>query len=301
MALVTALLNVYPLQILLIALKGLRMKTLLSFFLLALVSVHCLAESLIVGAGQKMTITAAQQSLTLDRLVMEDNSTIDFAPDVRRWEVFAREASFGNNTTINGHGQDGSHGQDGKANTGDCKNVDSKDLAATDGQAGHDGVGIEMRLGIIHFKSLQIDVGGGNGGKGGNGGSVQGTGCKGIAGGNGGNAGAGGNGGHVLIAYWSASQDGYIPISNYGTGIQITISGGKQSTPGQGGKGVEGAVSKEIKRGNKGQTFGYQTAEPGKPGMPGKQASAGSEGTFLVRPVTNAEMAKQVVYAPKQK
>ena len=92
------------------------MKTLLSFLLLSLLSINAFAESLVVGAGQKMTITAARQSLTLDSLVMEDNSTIDFAPDVSHWEVFAREASFGNNTTINGRGHDGVNGQDGKAN-----------------------------------------------------------------------------------------------------------------------------------------------------------------------------------------
>lgn len=278
------------------------MKTFTAFALLSLVSATALADSLIVGAGQKITITAAQQSLTLDKFVMEDNSTIEFAPDVNRWEVFAREASFGNNTTINGRGHDGANGKDGQASAS-CKNVNASDLSATDGQAGHNGVGIDMRLGIIRFKSLQIDVGGGNGGQGGKGASAKGGGseCKGLAGGNGGNAGNGGSGGHVLIAYWSASQDGYIPISNYGTGIQITIDGGKSSTPGQGGEGIRSGVTKEIRKGAQAQSFGHKEVEPGKPGMPGKQATGGSEGTFLVRPVTNAEMAKQVAYTPKQK
>lgn len=283
------------------------MKTLTSFVLLSVLSLSAFADnSLIVGAGQKITITAAQQSLTLDRLVMEDNSTIEFAPDVTHWNVFAREASFGNNTTINGRGHNGSDGKDGttiKIAEGDCSKAPSSAANTVNGEAGHNGVGIEMRLGITRFKSLQIDVSGGNGGKGGKGASVQGgSSCKGLTGGNGGDAGNGGHAGHVLIAYWSASQDGYIPISNYGTGIQITIDGGKAGTPNQGGEGAKSmSLNKEIKKGAKAKSFGRETTEPGKPGMPGKQGKNGDEGTFLVRPVTNADMAKQVVYAPNKK
>lgn len=297
--------NVYALQLFLLILKGRIMKTLPSFLLLTLLSTVTLADnSLVVGAGQKITITAAQQSLTLDRFVMEDNSTIEFAPDVTRWDVFAREASFGNNTTINGRGHDGGNGSDGKAAniSSDCSKA-SAVLNANNGEAGHNGVGIEMRLGITHFKSLQIDISGGNGGKGGKGASIQSSSaCKGLAGGNGGNAGDGGNAGHVLIAYWSASQDGYIPISNYGTGIQITIDGGKASASGQGGEGTANSnTSKEIQHGAKAQSFGRDIVDPGKPGMPGMQGKNGSEGTFLVRPVTNADMAKQITYTPNKK
>lgn len=272
-------------------------KVLLSILLItALPTITWADNSLVVGAGQKITITAAQQSLSLDRFVMEDNATIEFAPDVTRWEVFAREASFGNNTTINGRGHDGKDGKDGA--TVSC----AANSSAGNGEPGHNGVGIDMRLGIVQFKSLQINVSGGNGGKGGKGASAQrGADCKGMVGGNGGDAGAGGNGGHVLIAYWSASQDGYIPISNYGTGIQITIDGGKASIPGQGGEGVKSALqNREIQHGAKSQSFGREESAPGKPGMNGKQAQDGSEGTFLVRPVTNAEMAKQVVYNAKK-
>jgi hypothetical protein len=286
-------------------LKGCFMKILSAFLLLSALTTAALADnSLVVGAGQKITITAAQQTLTLDKFVMEDNATIEFAPDVTHWNVFAREASFGNNTTINGHGHNGSNGKDGSAikitTSADCNKVPEA-INAINGEAGHDGVSIEMRLGIVRFKSLQIDVSGGNGGNGGKG--AQGaSGCKGIAGGSGGAAGNGGHSGHVLIAYWSASQDGYIPISNYGTGIQITINGGKTGLPGQGGEGIKSmTLNKEIKKGAKAQSFGRETTEPGKPGMPGQQGKNGDEGTFLVRPVTNAEMAKQVMYSPVKK
>ena len=278
--------------------------TLTSFILLSALSAHAMAgDSLIVKSGEKITITAEQQSLTLDRFVMEDDAQISFAPGITHWQVFAKEAAFGNNTVIDGHGYSGHDGTNGKTNevSSGCNGVNLATLAAANGESGQSGVNIEMRLGIVQFKSLKIDVSGGKGGQGGKGASITGkTGCKGLTGGNGGNAGNGGNGGNVLIAYWSADKDGYIPISNYGTGIQIMIEAGKSGIAGAGGEGASGGQSHDKQHGSKSQSFGRIEAEPGNPGMPGAQGHTGKEGAFLVRPVTNADMAQQVtINTPK--
>ncbi|MBB2497160.1 hypothetical protein [Aquipseudomonas ullengensis] len=247
------------------------------------------AGELRVTTGQTYLID--QPVLHLERLLLEDGATLRVQPGIEKVQIYAEQAWIGRDVHLLAAGGDGRPGQSGAAAT-DASGCDdgAPGMDGEAGQAGSSGVSVELALGLRSFGSMRLDTHGGAGGAGGNGGSGGAGGsadtCAGGSGGTGGSAGAGGvggRGGDVLVRYWSLSADGYIPISNYGPGVQVLTSGGAGAPSGQAGEGGAGGTGQLVKRPTGIKVF----RNPGIAGQPGAAAAygeAGASGHFLIQP-----------------
>jgi hypothetical protein len=260
------------------------------FFCLACLGAGTLhATELHVGRGQVQLID--QPELHLDRLVLEDGATLRVAPGIEHLRLTANDVSIGNNVRLLGAGKDGVTGASAgaPAEVGSCEDG-ATGQPGVSGTSGGNGVSLELSLGLRSFGSLLLDTHGGkggSGGKGGNGGNGGvGDSCAGGVGGNGGaggNGGTGGNGGDVVVRYWSLSEAGHIPISNYGPGVQILTAGGEGAAGGAGGALGLGGEGEQITRSN-GIKATRNSGPDGKPGLDGQDGPYGKTGQFLVQP-----------------
>ncbi len=259
-------------------------------------SAAAFSADLVVPGGETLVIGPEQAQLQLDALRLEDGARIQFAPEVRSWQVRAEQAWIGEGVRIEGNGATGAPGTGGPqqlAETEPCA-AGARGVKGENGLEGTSGVSIAMELGLVHFHSLGIFANGGNGGAGGEGGRGGRGGvaadCHAGAGGDGGRGGDGGHGGaggEIRIHYWSANQRAFIPVSNFGPGIQIENFGGKPGARGQGGRGGAGGEGGWSKRGS-GKTISRNSGEAGRDGIPGEPGRPGKNGKFLVQPMAEA-------------
>ncbi len=254
------------------------------------------AEQLVVGNGQTLVIGPEQAELKLESLRLEDGARIQFAPEVLSWKVRADETWIGEGVRIEGNGANGAPGESGPqqlAETDPCQQGE-RGIKGVDGNDGKTGVNLYLELGLVHFHSLGIFSSGGTGGAGGQGGrggeggpAVDCHAGSGGDGGRGGDGGHGGYGGEIRINYWSADQKTYIPVSNFGPGIQIENFGGRPGARGPGGRGGAGGAGGWSKRGS-GKSIARNDGEPGRDGVPGESGRQGNNGKFLVQPLATA-------------
>lgn len=258
--------------------------------LASLAALSVQAAELHVGAGREHLI--GEPELRLQRLVLEDGATLRLAPGLGRLQLHAEQAWIGSGVRILGQGVDGPAGVAGNpaAMVTGCTDGGEGGTGGS-GMAGGDGVDLHLLLGLQSFGSLLLDSRGGAGGKGGDGGAGSDgssdercAGGQGGAGGAGGDGGKGGRGGEVVLRYWSLSAHGFIPISNYGPGVQVLNGGGAGAMAGQGGKGGEGGRGELVKRPTGIKVF-RNPGSPGKPGQQGRIGVPGEEGRFLIEPL----------------
>ena len=87
-----------------------------------------------------------------------------------------------------------------------------------------------------------------------------------------------------MLRYWSLSAEGFIPISNYGPGVQVLNGGGAGAAAGQGGAPGEGGRGELVKRPTGIKVF-RNPGSSGKPGQPGRFGAPGEDGRFLIEPL----------------
>ena len=235
------------------------------------------SEDLVVAPGATRTIVASEQYMVLNRLVLGNGATINFAPDVDHWEVWAERADFGEGALIDARGASGPNGGNGAR--GKSTNTPGKygtpggpGIHGTDGRR---GVDLAFRIRIANFGGVLVDASGGFAGAGGNGGAGGKSGdarCSdrkkarnGERGGRAGDGGDGGNGATIDFKYTSAENgfsEGHedeirelmLP------GINFVSDGGSGNVAGQPGKGGAGGHGNSAcipklgggKRGSKG-------------------------------------------------
>ena len=240
-----------------------------------------------INVTQGQTLNApASSPLQLDRLIMEDNSTLIINSDLREWLLTAEYVEIGNNVRIIANGSHGTNAnnitQPYPENT-QCSDAQNGQDAQS-GSSGYDGVNLELDLNIARFGSLTIESTGGNGGNGGDGGNGESLdqtkaceehrkGDK-VAGGRGGNAGDGGDGGSggdivVRYAFIDPSQAN-ASIKNAITILNQGGKGGLGGTKGTGGNGSPGFYTKRK------SLTGNQTWSKG--GKKGKNGDSGRKG-----------------------
>lgn len=251
------------------------------------------AGELHVGAGQEHLLQGGE--LRLERLVLEDGATLRLAPGSGALRLRAEQAWIGQGVRILAAGQDAPAAPAAAPGAPASGCVDGQPGAAgaqgTDGGAGAD---LQLLLGLQQFGSLLLDSRGGDGGAGGQGGAGAAgsadercAGSNGGAGGRGGDGGDGGAGGEVTLRYWSLSAGGYIPISNYGPGVQVLNAGGAGAEAGAGGVGGEGGRGELVKRPTGIKVFRNPGAA-GADGAPGRAGQPGASGRFLIEPLPAA-------------
>lgn len=260
------------------------------YCLASLAAVSVQAAELHVGAGKEHLIGEA--SLHLQRLVLEDGATLRLAPGVHRLALRAEQAWIGQRVRILAAGADAVPAAEGRAAAapGGCV-AGEQGGAGEAGAAGEQGADLQLLLGLQQFGSLLLDSRGGAGGVGGKGGagsdgssSERCAGSDGGAGGRGGDGGSGGRGGEVLLRYWSLSADGYIPISNYGPGVQVLNGGGAGAVGGPGGQPGQGGQGELVKRPTGIKVF-RNPGSAGEPGVAGGHGIPGEAGRFLIEPL----------------
>lgn len=247
------------------------------------------ATELHVGAGQEHLIE--QSELRLTRLVLEDGAVLRVRPGLGTLRLSAEQAWIGQYVRILAKGADGAPGVDAEAVAAPAAcEVAPPAPAGQPGAAGTDGINLELALGLHRFGSLTLDTRGGAGGAGGSGadGAAGGSdprcaGADGASGGDGGAGGAGGRGGKVQLRYWSVSQTGHVPVSNYGPGVQILTSGGAGAAPGEAGRGGAGGLGEKVRRPT-GVIVQRSSGSAGRPGSAGAWGASGATGTFLIQP-----------------
>lgn len=262
----------------------------LLYGLASLAALSVQAAELHVGAGKEHLI--AEPVLHLQRLLLEDGATLRLAPGLQRLELRAEQAWIGDGVRILARGEDGAPGAGAVPTTaiGGC--TDGTDGAdGGNGQNGGKGTDLQLLLGLQSFGSLLLDSRGGAGGSGGRGADggdgssdERCAGGQGGAGGRGGDGGAGGRGGEVLLRYWSLSAEGFIPISNYGPGVQVLNGGGAGAAAGAGGAPGQGGQGELVKRPTGIKVF-RNPGSPGEPGQRGSEGAPGEDGRFLVEPL----------------
>ena len=202
-------------------------------------------EEFVVGQGQTYTPGSEMENMRVRRWVMEDDSRLELAEDMREWVMHAEEVTIGNNVWIIARGPDGSPGNDGvgRGTASRCQHGRTRGEPGGPGGRGGAGKAISLVMGVWGIKGLNVDVRGGRGGDGGvggrgeNGGRASCTGINGCRGGDGarggmgGVAGFGGDGGIVDIRYW--------PFATDGTVFRVIphLNGGEAGTAGLGGPG----------------------------------------------------------------
>lgn len=258
--------------------------------LASLAALSVQAAELHVGAGKEHLI--GEPVLHLQRLVLEDGATLRMAPGLGRLQLQAEQAWIGKGVRILARGEDAAAGAPGTAAMAVTGCVDGRDGGAGGaGMSGGQGVDLQLLLGLQSFGSLLLDSRGGAGGSGGDGGAGSDgssddrcAGGHGGAGGAGGDGGTGGRGGEVVLRYWSLSAEGFIPISNYGPGVQVLNGGGAGAAAGQGGAPGEGGRGELVKRPTGIKVF-RNPGSSGKPGQPGRFGAPGEDGRFLIEPL----------------
>jgi hypothetical protein len=260
-----------------------------AFLPLLLLSAVAQANELHVGTGQEYLIE--QPDLRLTRLVLEDGAVLKVRSDIGTLRLSAEQAWIGKDVRILAKGADGAPAGDAAPAPAPaaCEEV-SAGATGLAGGTGGDGVNLELALGLHRFGSLLLDARGGAGGAGGAGGDgadgasdPRCAGGNGGAGGDGGSGGTGGRGGNVELRYWSVSETGHVPVSNYGPGVQILTEGGVGAASGKAGAGGAGGRGEKIKRPT--GIIVYRTSGvDGKPGAVGGWGAHGASGTFLIQP-----------------
>lgn len=258
--------------------------------LASLAALSVQAAELHVGAGREQLVS--EPLLHLQRLVLEDGATLRLAPGLERFELRAEQAWIGDGVRILARGADAVPGESGgvaPAVVGCADGASGKDGGK--GADGGAGVDLQLLLGLQSFGSLLLDSRGGAGGAGGGGGAgadggsdERCAGGQGGAGGRGGDGGAGGRGGEVVLRYWSLSAAGFIPISNYGPGVQVLNGGGAAAVAGEGGPPGKGGQGELVKRPTGIKVF-RNPGSDGKPGSRGSDGAAGEDGRFLIEPL----------------
>ena len=233
-----------------------------------------------VGTAETRTITSEEAFLVVDRLIMEDDSTLEI-PEELTWRVYAPEASFGKNVVIRGRGEDGAQGDNGRAGGhGPRSSPGGSGTEGGDGANGGDGAKIVMIVGLRNIGKVTFDVRGGAGGMGGRGGNGgkggQGEcgrdtdGGPGGTGGPGGHGGSGGTGGYVDIEYWPLVE-GLDTL-----GLSVKVQGGKEGPLGPGGAGGQGGDGKDCNWPQRNRRSG----PGGSGGTPGRAGDPGADGEF---------------------
>lgn len=250
------------------------------------------AAELVVPAGATHIVGPEAAELKLERLVLEDDATIRFAPGVSRWRVDAARVAIGARVIVDGRGAPGGAGTAGAAAPATpapaCRDGAAGEPGAA-GTGGGAGVALVMRLGIERLGSVQVLTDGGAGGAGGDGGAGQPGGPRsgpcptpaGGAGGMGGAGGAGGNAGSVEIAYYgTGGADGFA----LRRGITVSAepgSAGRSGAGGEGGAAEAGSFSRTT------SPIGTRTwladGEPGADGAAGSAGLAGKSAQTLVQ------------------
>ncbi len=264
----------------------------LSMFGLVLAT-NVLAEDIISNAlrvkpNQTFVITAAQSTMVLDEVYLDDDVQIKFADDVHVWSLSAKRARIGKNVLIDGRGIDGQPGTNGEAWPGAAKQCEDgeKGRDANMGTAGTQGVSINLKLGIEDIGSLIINTAGGVGGRGGVGGNGQVGGsihkCNGANGGMGGSGGKGGSGGdagNVSVNFWdiSGKEQGQL----YSSLITVRADAGPAGMAGDGGTGgaVASGFFEDFAGGRK---KWWPAGKPGEPGRFGEKGIDGKAGRVMV-------------------
>lgn len=255
----------------------------------ALFSVPALAAGqLNIGAGETFTVSAEQQRMNLDSLVIGDDAVIRLADDVQQWQLRAQRAEIGSNVVIEASGTTGKTGAAGQSVAGQA--AECKD-GADGGDAGRGGDGenaaaIRLQLGMVSLGSLRILSNGGAGGTGGQGGAGQDAGefvttCKsgseGGDAGRGGDGGNGGNGGDVTVLYWPAVAN--LSVDNFPNLIEVEAAAGAAGAAGQPGKPGEGSEGRYIQKktlsGSRSFVGGGETGDKAKAGEAGRPGLAG--------------------------
>lgn len=269
------------------------MMRVITFFALLAASGWLSAQELKVASGQEWLIE--QPTLSLHTLVLEDGAILRLAPSLGALELRAEHAWIGRDVQILAAGSDGKVGNPGinPVPLPGCHDGPDGGNGETGG-AGGKGADLTLLLGLESFGSLLLDVRGGHGGAGGQGGAgadgSSDTRCAGGQGGNGGqggSGGAGGAGGNVLLRYWSMSDTGYLPLSNYGPGVQIHNAGGNGAAAGRGGPAGAGGMGELVKRPTGVKVF-RNPGSAGQPGEAGAHGAPGEHGRFLIEPLPRA-------------
>ena len=185
------------------------------------------SQNILVKKGTTLRLNT--DSIVVEKLIMEDSSTIDIR-GLKNWNLLAKESYIGNNCRIIGTGEsgkDGINGRNGESANEDC-NAGKAGMNGTPGENAGNGTNVYISSGFKQLGTLSIITKGGDGGRGGKGGDGGNGGkgdvsrdCRGGNGGNGGNggdAGKGGNGGDIVIFYMS---NGLIPNFGADKGLNI--------------------------------------------------------------------------------
>lgn len=251
------------------------------------------AETLLHLKRNQQMLIQENQDISVDRWIMEEGSSISFAPGVTDWKIRALNAEFGAGASIDGRGQAGSSGKTSSAAPprAEVCTVGQNGFPGSSGNNGQSGVNISVEAGIDRLQDLSIMTQGGQGGQGsygspgGEGGKADG--CHGKAGGDGGQGGDGGDGGRggdILFRYWITSPEATVSISNYGTGVTLISDGGAAGTAGLGGAGGKGGKGRfENRTGNIKIT--RESGNPGKNGAHGIGGVAGDKGKILIQAI----------------
>ncbi len=242
------------------------------------------AEEIKAKQGETIKIDATQRLIQLDKLILEDDSTLLLDANMGQFSLFAKYVEIGNNVQILGVGN---NAKETKPNASSFENLNKECFSGIDGQTGvsgdpgQNGIDINLSLAIAKLGNLEINTTGGQGGNGlaGQNGSdaSQKEKCKRAKGGNGGNGGeggTGGDGGSISIQYSSLNKG----LSENEIAKRFSFKtkgglGGKGAQAGTGGKGTKGYYS------NRRSLTGSQVWVPsGKTGKTGKQGKAGKSG-----------------------
>lgn len=237
-----------------------------------------------VGQGETYTVTAAEQDMTLDSLVLEDGATVSFAEEVEYWNLEASGVVIGKGVRINGAGREGRQGDAAdpvlpeKAAT--CSKGE-KGNTGGNGSDGGDAIDMSLQLDLLSFGSLEVSSDGGSGGNGGDGSPGQHAGdsnnrCSQTRGGTGGSGGKGGRGGDAGNVSISLSSRKGLNLQQIAHQVDVSAEGGQGGLggkPGLGGKGSEGRYTQQ-----KSLTGNKKWVEGGRAGMSGAKGDRGEDG-----------------------
>jgi hypothetical protein len=287
----------------------------LLFFFIALNNAAFAQQSIqgiLVPAGETYTLDQNQRDLIIGSLIMEDNATLIVPSNFEYWNVRIQSARFGEDTRIIARGLNGANAtgtaqvQSGK---GKCQRKGGSGrpgFGAPKGEAGQDGVRLNIEIGIEGAVSLTIDASGGDGGitgdggKGGKGGRGScNNRCNGEKGGVGGSVeqSAGGDGGDVRLVYWTLSPSGTSDPAIPAPGIQVISNPGSAGLFGNVGAGGDGGnrtdckITKNRAKGSQGEAGRVYLATAGLSGEIAliRVPDGASIGAFTLLPTVEEE------------
>ena len=168
-------------------------------------------SEIIVNEGKTFVFKKATPK-TLNKLVLENNSILTVASDLKKIKIVVDPLIMGKNVVINTRGKDGNNGVSYTTDPPRSKYSSGRGgEKGGNGEDGTDGKDVFIQANVVHFVKFQVITNGGHGGKGQNGGKGANASCpdkhgrNGGKGGNGGHGGNGGDAGNVLITYNSFS------------------------------------------------------------------------------------------------